>query len=159
MDPIGHWALGALCGLIITLPFVTDRQVYHYQAQRWLSVRWARTHGTLDQRYIRTRRGRERVAPITHALAPTLRSRAMVIAPVVAIVCGCVSALPDIGYLWGARLDHTWWAYLCFAHPLFDSGGLIGAVVPTPILLGLLLLLGLTIELVSWSAVAVSPTI
>ncbi len=122
MEPIGHWALGVICGTIILLPFIKERYIYNYKTQKWISVKRTRIQKRLNK-WVRARGKNNKEAEIiSHELHPITTSRFMFYHFILANLCGFLALLPDIGRLWGDhQTDHQWWADIFFFHKIFDT--------------------------------------
>ena len=124
MGPIGHFAVGMLCGVIIMLPFLRDRSLYDYDKQRWVSIEWIPIPRN-ERRF-----NYNDVAPVnstdenivTYELNPLTKSKYMAWTPLVAVICGIMALMPDISHLWGdPSLDRSRFADLFFFHYTIDA--------------------------------------
>lgn len=123
MGPIGHFAVGLMCGIIIMIPFLKDRSLYDYDRQRWVSIEWMPVikpdMSTGDKKIFTMERTEDSV--VTYELNPLTRSKFMMWTPFIAIICGILALLPDISHLWGdSAMDKSRYADLFFFHYTID---------------------------------------
>jgi hypothetical protein len=124
MGPIGHFAIGLLCGTLIMLPFLRDRSLFDYERQRWVSIEWMpyirSSHTPEGTKLFSTDNNTE--DSVTNELNPITKSKFMLLAPIVALICGVLALLPDISHLWGvSSLDKSRVADVFFFHYTLDS--------------------------------------
>ena len=121
MDPIGHWALGFILGTLIILPFIRERCVFDYSAQKWVAVKWQEIQKETDKWVVTKNKKSDDAEIITYELHPITRSRFTFYHFIFASLCGFIALIPDIGQLWGdAHTDHQWWSDIFFFHRFFD---------------------------------------
>jgi hypothetical protein len=123
MGPLGHFAVGLLCGILIMLPFLRDRSLYDYDKQRWVSIEWMpyiKPDLTIgDKKLFTTDKYTEQF--ITNELNPITKSKFVMWMPIIAITCGFLAMMPDISHLWGdPGLDKSRFADLFFFHHSID---------------------------------------
>ncbi len=122
MDPIGHWALGFICGTLIILPFIKDRCIYDYANQKWVSVKWEALRKDTNKWLISRGKRKQEAEIVSYELHPLTSSRFIIYHFLIANLCGLIALLPDIGQLWGdPHTDHQLWADAFFFHRFFDS--------------------------------------
>jgi len=124
MGPLGHFAVGLLCGIFIMLPFLRDKSLYDYDRQKWVSIEWMpyiKSNQTIDDKKIFTADNYPEQF-ITNELNPITKSKFVMWMPLIAVTCGFLAMIPDISHLWGdPGLDRSRFADLFFFHYTFDS--------------------------------------
>jgi hypothetical protein len=113
MEPLGHFALGFICGTIIMLAFCKERAIYDYEIQKWVYVEYVKVMDATNNK---------KIQPITNELCPLTHSYFFRNLLIVATLCAFIAILPDYGQLWGnPSTDHPWWCDLFFFHRSIDS--------------------------------------
>ena len=123
MGPLGHFAFGLLCGILIMLPFLRDRSLYDYDKQRWVSIEWMpyikSDLTTGDKKLFTTDKHTDQF--ITNELNPITKSKFVMWMPFIAITCGFLALVPDVSHLWGdPGMDKSRYADLFFFHHSID---------------------------------------
>jgi hypothetical protein len=153
MDPIGHWALGFILGTLIVLPFIRERCVYDYTAQKWVAVKWQEIKKESGKWLLDKNEKIQEVDIITAELHPLTRSRFVLYHFIFASFCGFLAMAPDIGQLWGdAHTDHQWWVDMFFFHRFFDRTylGTSNPISFETLLIGLAIGIWILTMIVSW---------
>ena len=73
MDPICHWALGFILGTLIILPFIRERCVFDYSAQKWVAVKWQEIQKETDKWVVTKNKKSDDAEIITYELHPITR--------------------------------------------------------------------------------------